>query len=419
MLLLGKTGVGKSTLLRNMIVQDIQAGRGCLFIDPHGDESERLLDFVPPWRTADVIYLDPTDLTYPIGFNLLEREPAEDRSLVASNIVSIFKHFWADAWGARSEYLLLCSVAAVLDYPVGQGGVSLLAVQRLLSDADYRRRVVSYSRNQAVRTFWEHEFPTWAPQFAAQALSPIENKLGALLSSPATRLMLGQAEGGLRLSEAMDAQKIIIARLPKGLLGEDTANLIGSLLVNAVQQAAMRRAKIRGGRAGRLCLLPRRVRQLHDRTRSPTSCRNCASTMSGLCSRGSSWRSSGPRCAPRSSATSGRSSPSSSGTTTPASSRPILDPYGIEALTWLGRGQVAVRISTEGNVAVPFIGETFPEIGYRYAGRRPAVLAQSRRRYGTPRARVGTPPRQGSNGGAREGRERPATAIRHGHRRRP
>ena len=386
-LLLGKTGVGKSTLLRNMIVQDIQAGRGCLFIDPHGDESERLLDFVPPWRTADLIYLDPTDLTYPIGFNLLEREPAEDRSLVASNIVSIFKHFWADAWGARSEYLLLCSVAAVLDYPVGQGGVSLLAVQRLLSDADYRRRVVAYSRNQAVRTFWEHEFPTWAPQFAAQALSPIENKLGALLSSPATRLMLGQAESGLRLSEAMDAQKIIIARLPKGLLGEDTANLIGSLLVNAVQQAAMRRAKIaEEERVDFVCYLDEFANFTTD------SFANILSELRkyhvGFVLSGQFLAQQRPSVRAALIGNLGALVAFQLGHEDAGELAPILDPYGIEALTWLGRGQVAVRISTEGNVAVPFIGETFPEIGYRYAGRRPAVLAQSRRRYGTPRARV-------------------------------
>jgi hypothetical protein len=145
-LMLGKTGVGKSTLLRNLLIQDIQAGRGVLFIDPHGDEAERLLDYVPPWRTDDVIYLDLSDLSRPIGFNVLEREPAEHRALVASNIVSIFKHFWSDAWGARSEYLLLCSVAAILDYPDRQGDVSLLGVQRMMSDPDYRARVIRFSR---------------------------------------------------------------------------------------------------------------------------------------------------------------------------------------------------------------------------------------------------------------------------------
>jgi energy-coupling factor transporter ATP-binding protein EcfA2 len=182
-LLLGKTGVGKSTLLRNMVAQDIAAGRGCLFIDPHGDEAERLLDYIPPWRTADVLYVDLSELSHPIGFNVIEREPAHLRSLVASNVVSIFKHFWSDAWGARSEYLLLCSVAAILDYPDDHGDVSLLGVRRMMNDPQYRARVVGFSRNKAVRDFWDKEFPTWPPQFAAQALSPLQNKLGALLAA--------------------------------------------------------------------------------------------------------------------------------------------------------------------------------------------------------------------------------------------
>jgi energy-coupling factor transporter ATP-binding protein EcfA2 len=383
-LLLGKTGVGKSTLLRNMVIQDIQAGRGCLFIDPHGDESERLLDFIPPWRTADVIYLDPTDLSAPIGFNLIEREPAEDRPLVASNIVSIFKHFWADSWGARSEYLLLCSVAAVLDYPAGRGDVSLLAVQRLLSDADYRRRVVAESRNQAVRTFWEGEFPTWAPQFAAQCLSPLQNKLGALVSSPAARLMLGQAHGGLRLAEAMDAGKIIIARLPKGLLGEDTSNLIGSLLVNAVQQAAMRRAKVpEEERVDFVCYLDEFSNFTTD------SFANILSELRkyhvGFVLSGQFLAQQRPSVRAAIIGNLGALVAFQLGHDDADELAPVLHPYGIEALTWLGRGQVAVRISTDGNVAVPFLGETFPEIGARFDDQRRAVLEQSRRRYGTPR----------------------------------
>jgi len=383
-LLLGKTGVGKSTLLRNMIVQDIQAGRGCLFIDPHGDEAERLLDFIPPWRTAEVIYLDPTDLSYPIGFNLLEREPAEDRSLVASNIVSIFRHFWADAWGARSEYLLLCAVLAVLDYPVGKGDISLLAVQRLLSDEDYRTRVVAHCRNSAALTFWQQEFPTWTPQFVAQALSPIENKLGALLASPATRLMLGQAHSGLRLAEAMDEEKIIIARLPKGLLGEDTSNLLGSLLVNAVQQAAMRRAKApENERVDFVCYLD-------EFTNFTTE--SFANILSELRKYHVAFVLSGQFLAQQRPSVRaaivgnlGALIAFQLGYDDADELAPVLAPYGIEALTWLDRGQVAVRISTGGNVAVPFRGETFPEVGERFDHQRRAVLEQSRRRYGTPR----------------------------------
>lgn len=383
-LLLGKTGVGKSTLLRNMVIQDIQAGRGCLFIDPHGDEAERLLDFIPPWRTADVIYLDPTDLSRPIGFNLLEREPAEDRALVASNIVSIFRHFWADSWGARSEYLLLCSVAAVLDYPAGLGDISLLAVQRLLSDADYRARVVACCRNPAALTFWTHEFPTWTPQFAAQALSPIENKLGGLLASPATRLMLGQAHGGLRLAEAMDEQKIIIARLPKGLLGEDTSNLIGSLLVNAVQQAAMRRARVsEEDRIDFVCYLDEFTNFTTD------SFANILSELRkyhvGFVLSGQFLAQQRPSVRAAIIGNLGALVAFQLGHDDADQLAPVFDPYGVEALTWLSRGQVAVRISTSGNVAAPFLGETFPEIGARFDHQRRAVLEQSRRRYGTPR----------------------------------
>ncbi len=386
-LLLGKTGVGKSTLLRNMIVQDIQAGRGCLFVDPHGDEAERLLDFIPPWRTADVIYLDPTDLSHPIGFNLLERKPAEDRSLVASNVVSIFKHFWADSWGARSEYLLLCSVLAVLDYPVGQGDISLLAVQRLLSDEEYRARVVARCRNSAALTFWQHEFPAWTPQFMAQALSPIENKLGALLASPATRLMLGQAHGGLRLAEAMDSEKIIIARLPKGLLGEDTSNLIGSLLVNAVQQAAMRRAKVsEDERVDFACYLDEFSNFTTD---------SFANILSELRKYHVAFVLSGQFLAQQRPSVRaaiignlGALIAFQLGHNDADELAPVFDPYGVEALTWLPRGRVAARISTSGNVAVPFLGETFPEVGDRFDYQRRAVLEQSRRRYGTPRYAV-------------------------------
>jgi energy-coupling factor transporter ATP-binding protein EcfA2 len=383
-MLLGKTGVGKSTLLRNMIVQDIQAGRGCLFIDPHGDEADRLLDFVPPWRAADVIYVDPTDLSHPIGFNLLEREPAEDRALVASNIVSIFKHFWGDSWGARSEYLLLCSVAAVLDYPTGRGDVSLLAVQRLLSDTEYRRRVVACSRNEAVRVFWEQEFPTWAPQFAAQALSPLENKLGALLASPATRLMLGQAGGRLRLAAAMDTGKIIIARLPKGLIGEDVANLIGSLLVNAVQQAAMRRAKIpEDDREDVVVYLDEFINFTTDAFASILS--ELRKYHVGFVLSGQFLAQQRPSIRAAVIGNIGTLVAFQLGHDDADELAPVLAPYGVEALTWLDRGQIAVRISTGGGVAAPFLGETYSEIGWWFGDQRRAVLEQSRRRYGTPR----------------------------------
>ena len=383
-LLLGKTGVGKSTLLRNMLVQDIAAGRGCLFIDPHGDEAERLLDYIPPWRTADVVYLDLSELSRPIGLNVIEREPAHLRSLVASNVVSIFKHFWSEAWGARSEYLLLCSVAAILDYPDRQGDVSLLGVQRMMNDPLYRARVVRFSRNKAVRTFWDQEFPTWPPQFAAQALSPLQNKLGALLSAPEMRLFLGQATSGLRLADAMDEHKIIIAHLPKGLIGEDNANIAGSLLVNAVQHAAMRRAKIpEDQRVDFVCYL--------DEFKNFTT-ESFADILSelrkyhvGFVLSGQFLAQMRPSVRAAIIGNVGTLIVFQLGHEDAAELEPVFAPHGVDTLTGLNRGQVAVRLTTNGEAQDPFIGETFPELGRRYEGRRAAVLDQSGRRYGCRR----------------------------------
>ena len=383
-LLLGKTGVGKSTLLRNMLIQDIQAGRGCLFVDPHGDEAERLLDHIPPARTADVIYLDPSELSRPIGFNILEREPTEFRALVASNLVSIFRHFWGDAWGARSEYILFCATAAVLNYPDQCGDVSLLAVQRMLSDAAYRAHVVRFSRDPTVRQFWLEEFPGFSAGFAAESLAPLQNKLGALLSAPATRLMLGQATSGLRLAEAMDQRKIVIARLPKGLIGEDKANLIGSLLVNAVQHAAMRRASIsEEKRVDFVCYLD----EFHNFTTD-----SFAQILSelrkyhvGFVLSGQFLAQQRPSVRAALIGNVGTLLAFELGHEDADELAPVFNPYGVETLTRLRCGEVAVQVTRNGEAQEPFLGYTLPDAGRRYDGRRQAVLAQSRRRYGRPR----------------------------------
>ena len=144
--LIGKTGTGKSTLLRNLIVQDIEAGRGCMLLDPHGDLADELLDYIPPRRTEDLVYFHPADLSHPIGLNLLERVPADDRPLLASSVVSIFKHLWRDSWGPRLEYVLYNTIAALLDFPPSYGSVSLLGVPRMLADAAYRETIVRHMR---------------------------------------------------------------------------------------------------------------------------------------------------------------------------------------------------------------------------------------------------------------------------------
>src|SRR3954453_2678864 len=173
---LGKSGSGKSTLLRNMAVQDIAAGRGLMLLDPHGDLAEELLDYIPRSRIADVIYLDPADLSRPIGFNLLEQVAPDDRPLVAASVVATFKHLWRDSWGPRLEYVLYNTVAALLDYPPSRGGVSILGVPRMFTDLDYRERVVREVRDPRVRAFWTAEFAAYSPQMAAEVVSPIQNK---------------------------------------------------------------------------------------------------------------------------------------------------------------------------------------------------------------------------------------------------
>lgn len=184
----GKSGAGKTTLLRNLILQDIEAGHGIAIIDPHGDLANELLDCIPRRRIEDVAYFNPSDMEYPIGFNLLGYTPPEERHLVASGIVSVFKSIWSDSWGPRLEYILYASVAALLDCE----NVSLLGVQRMLSDGRYRSWVVKQIKDPMVRSFWENEFENYDKKFMLEAIAPIQNKVGQLLMSPHLRNILGQ-----------------------------------------------------------------------------------------------------------------------------------------------------------------------------------------------------------------------------------
>jgi energy-coupling factor transporter ATP-binding protein EcfA2 len=237
--MVGKTGTGKSTLLRHLAIQDIEAGRGLCFIDPHGGEAEALIAHIPRSRADDFVYFDPADLEHPIGLNVLEKVPPDDRPLVASHVVSIFRSLWGDSWGPRLEYILYNTVAALLDYP---NGATLLGVPRMLSDEDYRGRIVGSIRDPKVRDFWEREFAGYDNRFRVEAVSPVQNKVGKLLAAPLTRNILGQVKSTIHPRLLMDRRYIVIARLPVGILGEDAANLLGSLLVTSFQLAALARA---------------------------------------------------------------------------------------------------------------------------------------------------------------------------------
>jgi len=238
--LIGKTGSGKTTLLRNLIVQHLAAGHGVGLIDPHGDLAEELLHHIPPGRADHVVYFNPGDLEFPIGLNLLANVPPDERHLVASGIVSAFKGIWRESWGPRLEYILYNAVAALLDCP----NTTLLGVNRLLTDADYRAWVVRQIQDPFIRDFWENEYASYDPRFQREAIAPIQNKLGQFLQSPVIRNLLGQVRTKVSIPFVMDSSRIFIANLSKGKLGHDKANLLGSLLTTQFQLAAMARVDV-------------------------------------------------------------------------------------------------------------------------------------------------------------------------------
>ena len=240
MYLIGKTGMGKSTILENMIIDDIRAGHGVAIVDPHGDLAEKIIEFIPDNRVADVIYLNPADIEYPIAFNVVEQVEPHLRHLVASGLIGVFKKLWADSWGPRLEYILRNAILAILDYP----GSTLLGVVRILSDKQYRKKVVANVKDPVVKAFWEKEFASYADKFASEAVSPIQNKVGQFLSTSFMRNIIGQTASALDMRKIMDEKKILIMNLSKGRIGEDNSALLGAMMITKIQLAAMSRVDI-------------------------------------------------------------------------------------------------------------------------------------------------------------------------------
>jgi Type IV secretion-system coupling protein DNA-binding domain len=234
----GKTGTGKTTLLRNLICQDIERGFGVAVIDPHGDLAEELLDCIPSWRADHLLYFNPADSDFPVGFNLVRSQLGSRRYLESSGLVGAFKHIWRDSWGPRLEYILYAAVAALMECE----NVSLLAIPRMLSDPRYRQWVLKQVRDPVVRNFWENEFGRFDKRFLAETIAPIQNKVGQLLMAAPLRNVFGQVKSRVDPRFIMDNGRIFIANLSKGRLGEDKSNLLGSLLVSKFQTAAMERS---------------------------------------------------------------------------------------------------------------------------------------------------------------------------------
>lgn len=240
MYLIGKTGMGKSTILENMIIDDIRAGRGVAVVDPHGDLAEKVIQFIPSERIKDVIYFNPSDVNYPIAFNVVEQVAPHLRHLVASGLIGVFQKLWADSWGPRLEYILRNSILAILDYP----NSTLLAVTRMLSDKSFRKKVIENIQDPVVKSFWTKEFAGYADKFAAEAVSPIQNKVGQFLSSSLIRNIVGQTQSSIDLRQVMDEGKILIMNLSKGRIGEDNSELLGSMVITKIQLAAMSRVNV-------------------------------------------------------------------------------------------------------------------------------------------------------------------------------
>jgi len=236
--IIGKTGSGKTTLVRNLIVQDIEAGRGVAVIDPHGDLADELLDFIPPRRIDDVIYFSPADHEHPVALNILRghRDPA----LAASVLVSAFKSIWSESWGPRLEYILYATLASLIESP----HTTILGVQRMLIDETYRWWVVNQVKDPMIRSFWVNEFDGYEKRMLAEMISPILNKSGQFGMAPVVRNILGQVRTSINFRRLMDSGQILIANLSKGSIGEDKSHLLGALLVSQLQLAAMSRQDI-------------------------------------------------------------------------------------------------------------------------------------------------------------------------------
>jgi hypothetical protein len=238
--IIGKTGMGKTALLRNIILADIWRGAGVGVIDPHGDLAESILDAIPSERSDDVVYFNPSDLEYPIAWNLVDMIPPDDRPNTADFLVEAFKDLFGASWGPRLQFILYHALRACLDAK----NTTLLDVYRMLTDESHRAHIVRQAEDPVTRDFWYGEFAGWPAHYRLEAVGSIRNKLGRFLGNPAVRNILGQFNGKLDLDFVINNKRCFVANLSKGILGPDQANLLGSLLVARFQAAAFKRAAI-------------------------------------------------------------------------------------------------------------------------------------------------------------------------------
>jgi hypothetical protein len=238
--ILGQTGTGKTGALELLTLSDIYWGQGFAVIDPHGDYAQSVLKFIPERRIDDVVYFNPADREYPVGFNPIEVIDPSLKGHISSEMVDVLKRLFADSWGPRLEYILRYTLLALLDYP----NSTLLDITRMLTEKKFRHDVIGHITDPVVRNFWVNEFAAWNDKFATEAVAPVLNKVGAFTANPIVRNIIGQSKSTFNIRQIMDEGKILIVNLSRGLLGEDNAGVLGAMMVTKIQLAAMSRADI-------------------------------------------------------------------------------------------------------------------------------------------------------------------------------
>jgi len=237
--ILGQTGTGKSGLLELLTLSDIFFDQGFAVIDPHGDYASNILSYVPKRRIQDVVYFNPADTEFPIGFNPLEITDSASKGQVTSELIGVLKRLF-ESWGPRLEYILRYTILALLDYP----NATMLDITRMLTEKQFREGVIANIDDPIVKNFWTNEFASWNEKFASEAVAPVLNKVGAFTANPLIRNIVGQPKSTFNIRQIMDQGKIFVVNLSRGLVGEDNAAILGSLLVTKIQLAAMSRADI-------------------------------------------------------------------------------------------------------------------------------------------------------------------------------
>ena len=240
MYVLGKSGTGKSAMLKNMIAQNIKNGEGLAVVDPHGELAEEVLELIPESRKADVIYFNPADTEHHIGFNIIEVPDPKYKHLIAAGLMSVFTKIWANVWSARMEYIMNNAILALVDTP----GTTMLGIPRLLVDQNYRQKIIENIKDPVVKAFWLNEYETWQERFRNEAIAPIQNKVGQFLSTSIVRNIVGQSKSTINIFDIMNNRKILIVNVSKGRIGEDNSALLGAMLITKIQLAAMERVRI-------------------------------------------------------------------------------------------------------------------------------------------------------------------------------